>query len=77
LVLDACDLVGFLAEDLRIATDDRERVRATSSNQRFLIVEGCPAYVGKNRYGMPAKIPIGVDFNVGELTKYWTNGEVK
>jgi hypothetical protein len=71
LVLDACDLVGFLAEDLRIATDDRERVRATSSNQRFLFVEGCPAYVGKNRYGMPAKIPIGVDFNVGELTKYW------
>jgi hypothetical protein len=77
LVLDACDLVGFLAEDLRIATDDRERVRATSSNQRFLFVEGCPAYVGKNRYGMPAKIPIGVDFNVGELTKYWTSGEVK
>jgi hypothetical protein len=34
LILDCCDLVGFLAEDLRIATDDggfRERVRATSS----------------------------------------------
>jgi hypothetical protein len=48
LILDACDLVGFLAEDLRIATDDsgfRERVRATSSAQRFLFVEGSPAYV--------------------------------
>ena len=74
LVLDACDLVWFLAEDLRTATDDRERVRATSSNQRFLFVEGCPAYVGKNRYGMPAKIPVAADFNINELTKYWANG---
>jgi hypothetical protein len=75
LILDACDVVGFLAEDLRIATDDsgfRERVRATSSNARFLFVEGAPAYVAKNRYGMPTKIPVGVDFNINELTKYWT-----
>jgi hypothetical protein len=78
LILDASDIVGFLAEDLRIATDDsgfRERVRATSSNQRFLFVEGTPAYVAKNRYGMPPKIPVAMDFNIGELTKYFTNGE--
>lgn len=74
LILDACDVVGFLAEDLRIATDDggfRERVRATSSNQRFLFVEGCPAFVAKNRYSMPAKIPVGTDFDINELTKFW------
>jgi hypothetical protein len=74
LVLDACDIVGFLAEDLRIATDDggfRERVRATSSNQRFLHVEGNPAFVAKNRYAMPPKSAISTDFNIGELTKYW------
>jgi hypothetical protein len=74
LILDACDVVGFLAEDLRIATDDggfRERVRATSSSQRFLFVEGCPAYVAKNRYAMPGKIPVGVDFNITELTQFW------
>ena len=78
LILDASDIVGFLAEDLRIATDDsgfRERVRATSSSQRFLFVEGAPAYVAKNRYGMPPKIPIAIDFDIGELTKYFTNGE--
>jgi len=78
LILDASDIVGFLAEDLRIATDDsgfRERVRATSSSQRFLFVEGTPAYVAKNRYGMPPKIPISIDFDIGELTKYFTNGE--
>src|SRR5262245_42513612 len=55
---DAADVIGFLAEDLKIATDDsgfRERVRATSSNQRFLFVEGSPAFVAKNRYGMAPK----------------------
>jgi hypothetical protein len=78
LILDACDVVGFLAEDLRIATDDsgfRERVRATSSNQRYLFVEGNPAFVAKNRFGMEPKIPIGVDFNITEITKYWAKGE--
>jgi hypothetical protein len=75
LILDACDVVGFLAEDLRTVTDEggfRERVRATSSNQRFLFVEGTPAFVAKNRYGIPAKVPIPLDFNVAELTKYWS-----
>ncbi len=74
LVLDACDIVGFLAEDLRIATDDsgfRERTRATSSNQRFLFVEGAPAFVAKNRYGLPPKVPVGPDFDIGELSKHW------
>jgi hypothetical protein len=74
LIMDACDIIGFLAEDLRIATDDggfRERTRATSSNQRFLFVEGTPAYVAKNRFGMPPKIPISVDFDIGELSKFW------
>jgi hypothetical protein len=79
LVLDACDVVGFLGRELRVYTDDqgfRERTRAASSAQRFLFVEGTPAYVAKNRYGMPPKIPIAIDFNIGELTKHWTNGEV-
>lgn len=79
LIMDACDIIGFLAEDLRIATDDggfRERTRATSSNQRFLFVEGTPAYVAKNRFGMPPKISISVDFDIGELSKYWQGEEV-
>jgi hypothetical protein len=74
LILDACDVVGFLTEDLRIATDSsgfRERSRATSSNQRFLFVEGSPAFVAKNRYGMPPKIPVSIDFDIGDFNKYW------
>ena len=69
LIQDAADLIGFLAEDLKISTDDsgfRERVRATSNNQRFLFVEGCPAYVAKNRFGMPSRIAIPPDFNINE-----------
>jgi hypothetical protein len=78
LILDACDVVGFLAEDLRVVTDDsgfRERVRATSSNQRFLFVEGCPAFAAKNRFAMPPKIAIPPDFNIGELTQHWSTHE--
>jgi AAA domain len=75
LVCDAADVIGFPAEELRVATDDgglRERVRASSSNQRFLFVEGTPAYVAKNRYGMPPKIPVPADFDISELTKFWS-----
>jgi hypothetical protein len=74
--MDAADIVGFLAEDLRVVTDDggfKERTRAAAGNGRFLFVEGCPAFSAKNRFGMPTKIPIPVDFNVSELTKYWTS----
>ena len=80
LVQDAADVIGFLAEELRVATDDsgfRERVRATSSNQRFLFVEGCPAFVAKNRYAMPSRVAIPPDFNINGLTQYWEKGEVK
>jgi hypothetical protein len=72
LVLDACDIAGFLAEDLRTSTDDRDRVRATSSNQRCLFVEGCPAFVAKNRYAMPPKVAIPMDFDIGQLTQHWS-----
>jgi hypothetical protein len=74
LVVDCCDVVGFLGHELKIFTDDqgfKERVRATASSQRFLFVEGTPAYTAKNRYGMPTRIPVGIDLNINELTKYW------
>jgi hypothetical protein len=78
LVMDACDLVGFLAEDLRVVTDDggfRERTRAASGDGRYLFVEGRPAFAAKNRYGMPAKIQIPLDLNISELSKYWQGGQ--
>src|SRR6516225_1084779 len=78
LILDACDLVGFLAEELHVNTSDtgfHTRARAVSTNQRFLFVEGQPAFVAKNRYSIPPKIAIPADFNIGELSKYWKAGD--
>ena len=74
LVMDACDIVGFLCEDLRVVTDDggfRERTRAASVDGRQLFLEGRPAFAAKNRFGMPPKIPIGVNFDFGDLSMYW------
>jgi hypothetical protein len=75
LVLDACDLVGFLSTDIHVISEDRgfghERARADGGSQRYLFVEGRPAFAAKNRYGMPPKIPVDRDFDIGELTKYF------
>jgi AAA domain len=72
LVMDACDAVFFLADDLRIVTDDRERTRASSGRGRFLFTEGRPAFAAKNRFGMPEKIPLPADLPITELTKHWS-----
>jgi hypothetical protein len=77
LVMDACDVVGFLSEDLRVVTDDggfRERTRATAGNGRYLFVEGRPAFAAKNRYGMAEKIPIPLDLSIETITKHWQKG---
>jgi AAA domain len=79
LVMDACDIIGFLSEDLRVVTDDggfRERTRATAGNGRFLFVEGRPAFAAKNRYGMAEKIPIPLDLKIETLAQHW-NGRTE
>jgi hypothetical protein len=78
LVMDASDVVGFLAEDLRFITDDggfRERTRAASGDGRYLFVEGRPAFAAKNRFAMPEKIAIPLNFDFSELSKYWQGGQ--
>jgi hypothetical protein len=75
LVLDACDVVGFLGRELKVYTDEQgftARTRAASSTQRLLFVEGNAAFTAKNRFGMPPKLPIPPDFDIGQLTQYWT-----
>jgi AAA domain len=76
LVMDATDAVFFLAEDLRVLTEDggfRERTRAAAGAGRFVFTEGRPAFAAKNRFGMPEKIPIPADLNISELTRYWSH----
>jgi len=74
IVVDACDIVAFLAHDLRTVTEDqgfgRERSRATASPARYLFLEGRPAFTAKNRHGMPEKLEIGKEFDIRMLTRF-------
>jgi AAA domain len=71
LIMDACDGILFLAEDLRTTTDGNDRVRASAGSARYLFTEGSPAFAAKNRWGLPAKVPLPLDFDFGELARYW------
>jgi hypothetical protein len=78
LVMDCADAVFFLAEDLRVVTDDGgfgERTRAATDTRRFLFTEGRPAFAAKNRFAMPEKIVIPIDFDFSTIAQYWANPE--
>jgi hypothetical protein len=70
LVMDACDAVLFLSEDLRIIAEDN-RTRASAGPQRYLFCEGTPAFAAKNRFAMPSKIALPVDMPFDALAQYW------
>jgi hypothetical protein len=72
LVMDTCDAVFFISEDLRVITDDGGRVRASAGPQRHLFCEGTPSFAAKNRFAMPSKIALPLEFSFDDLTKYWT-----
>jgi hypothetical protein len=67
LVQDWADIIGFLAPDLNIQTEDagfgKKRTRADGGLTRWLHCEGRPSFTAKNRYGMPPKIMIPKDFD--------------
>jgi hypothetical protein len=71
LVMDACDAVLFISEDLRVLTDNNDRVRATAGPQRYLFCEGTPAFAAKNRFAMPSKIALPADLPFDVIAQYW------
>ena len=74
VIMDSCDAVFFIAEDLRTITEDggfTERTRGASDSKRYLFTESRPAFAAKNRFGLPPRIPIDLNFSFSELTKYW------
>jgi AAA domain len=75
LVQDWCDAIGFLAGDLHVKEDDagfgKKRARADGGSQRWLHLEARPSFVAKNRYGLPAKMPVPVDFSYEALASYF------
>jgi AAA domain len=75
LVQAWADAIGFLASDLHIHIDDagfaKKRSRADGGTQRWLHWEGRPAFTAKNRYGLPAKMPVPADFSYSALAEYF------
>jgi AAA domain len=74
LVMDAADAVFFLGDDLRVVSEEggfTERTRGANDGRRYLFTERKPAFAAKNRFGMPSKVPVGIDFDITELTKFW------
>jgi hypothetical protein len=75
LIEDAADLIGFLATDVVIKNEQtgfgKTRARADGGSTRWLHVEGRPAFVAKNRFGMPERIRIPQPFDFEELGKFF------
>jgi hypothetical protein len=74
VIMDSCDAVFFIAEDLRTVTENSgfaERTRGASDNKRYLFTENRPAFAAKNRFGLPPKIPIDLNFSFNEIAKFW------
>ena len=74
LVQDWCDAIGFLAPDLHVQSEEvgfgKKRNRADGGSQRWLHFEARPSFVAKNRYDLPAKMPVPKDFSYGALAPY-------
>jgi hypothetical protein len=68
-------LIGFLATDVVIKNEQigfgKTRARADGGSTRWLHVEGRPAFVAKNRFGMPERIRIPQPFDFKELGKFF------
>jgi hypothetical protein len=75
LIQDWADVVGFLATDFVIKSEDvgfsKKRVRADGGSQRYLHFESHPAFTAKNRYGLPAKMPTPIDFDFNKLAPFF------
>jgi len=73
LVQDWADAIGFLGADLVVLSEDqgfRKRTRAHGGLTRYLHWEGKPAFTAKNRYGLPAKMPVPKDFDFKQLAPF-------
>jgi hypothetical protein len=67
LVEDNADLIGFLATDIVIKNEQggfgKTRARADGGNARWLYCDPRPAFTSKNRFGMPERIQVPLNFD--------------
>src|SRR5215472_2314133 len=67
ILQDWADVIGFLATDVVVKNEDagfgKKRVRADGGAMRYLHFEARPAFTAKNRYALPEKMPVPIDFD--------------
>ena len=58
-LMESCDIWGFACWEVKaIDADGGDRKRGVGAGKRLLHLEERPAYLAKNRYGLPATIPL-------------------
>lgn len=74
LVEDEADAILLLNEEAVVKEEDqgfnKKRAHAEGAGQRFIYTEGRPAFIAKNRYGMPPKIVYRLGQGYAELAKH-------
>jgi hypothetical protein len=69
---DEVDAIFFLNQDITIKTDEQKgRSRADGGGRRWIYAAPRPAFVAKNRYGIPDKMMYERGSGYGELSKYF------
>jgi hypothetical protein len=70
---DEVDAIFFLNQDITIKTDDQKggRSRADGGGRRWIYAAPRPAFVAKNRYGIPDKLMYERGKGFEELSKYF------
>jgi hypothetical protein len=67
LVEDSADLIGFLATDIIIKNEQggfgKTRARADGGSVRWLYCDPRPAFTSKNRFSMPERIQVPLNFD--------------
>jgi adenylate kinase family enzyme len=61
--VEFCDAVFCVAPDIFVA--DADKKRAGGEGNRILYTQDRPAFIAKNRFGLPAELPFGADFPQG------------
>jgi len=81
---DECDAILFINQDVTLLANDAKaksgpgsRVRATGGGNRYIHATPRPAYVAKNRYGLPDRIEYKKDHGYEVLAPYFPQPEKK
>ena len=61
LVKEWADAVIFLNYRTRVVEGTDGRAKALGGRDRFMFAERCAAFDAKNRYGLPAEMPMGIE----------------